>query len=262
MPNPPQVGLLTAGRVDRYGLMRVSRIMDQLGPVKSTNIRGATRIANSLNAGFGVRTYDELCRASVIVIDLPPLLLGRFVEELCHAKCEWDCKTMLLWSLEHDSRVLEPLARRGAQVASFHFIPNMQERWFVLEGSPRAAHVVRTLLRGSPIRLLRVKPETKALFQTGLLFADRLVLMMLQASTQTLQQAGVSRREAGEIAAAQGRESIREYYRAGANASRAFSPEALAKQQESLIAAAPDLIPVYRESVHLAERLRSKREQR
>ncbi len=69
-----QLGLIAEGNSTNSAVLRLPKIADELGPVKSVTLRVARRLSNFLRAGYAVSEYKDLDAARVVLLRVPDSL--------------------------------------------------------------------------------------------------------------------------------------------------------------------------------------------
>src|SRR3954470_12817076 len=113
-----QLGLIVEGNATHSDILRMPSIIHELGPVKSGSIRVARRHSNQIRAGYPVAEYQELNAANLVLIKVSDSTVARVVDELCDADLPMRGVAFALCETWLQSKVLEPLANRGAYVAT------------------------------------------------------------------------------------------------------------------------------------------------
>jgi predicted short-subunit dehydrogenase-like oxidoreductase (DUF2520 family) len=188
--------LLAAGKIRDSFLLRVPRLAERLGPVRSSSFRLASRISNFLGAGYSVESFDEFERSRVILVAMPKPWLPVIVEELAGLNWDWKTKTVLLCDGPQDSTALERLALRGAATGSIVAIPPVTEAVYLVEGDRRALREARTLVGDPGTRMITMARGQRALFEAGMSFATSLALPLLIASAESLRASGINQNDA------------------------------------------------------------------
>lgn len=215
MKRSEALALLIAGNTRIPFLRRLPRLHDRLGPVRSSSLRLASRIANSLNAGTPVQDFQAFDRCAVILISLPETLLAPSLDELAEASIRWRSKTVLLINSRHDSSALAKLAFLGAATASVTPLPGLEDRVFVLDGHRRALNVARTLIEQPGVKTVTMGPGRKSLFEAAVNFSTGLALPLLTATVETLRSCGMSQAHALFVADRLFQQTLRSYAKAG-----------------------------------------------
>lgn len=183
------LGLVGAGPLSRSCLTRLPRLAARLGPVAAPSYRLASRLVNTLRAGYPVERYEELGEARTVLVATPDALLAEVVGALA-AALEWTGKVVLLCDSRQDCSELAPLARLGAATASLMAVPGLEHR-YVVEGARRAVREARQLLHGEHARVFELPQGNKALLLAALSFTGGLLLPVAEAGTRCLRAAGV-----------------------------------------------------------------------
>jgi hypothetical protein len=185
-------GLLVEGNATASQLLRMPGLVNQIGPVKSTDLRVARRFSNGLRAGHAVASYEELQESSLVLIRVPDDSLARVAEEICKSDlalrrmCFAVCET---WA---PSSMLSALREAGASVTTLLLISEPESACFVAEGDLSAVRQVRNLVETSGGRVLQIRSGYKSLYFTADLLATTLPIPFLIAAQASLRQAGLS----------------------------------------------------------------------
>ena len=131
MKKARSAGLIGAGNLADSLPVRLHRLSESLGPVKSTSLRVASRISNTLRAGRPVVSYRDFDSCSLILVSVPSDHLPRVVTDLLAAGISWRGKSILLCSDWQDSSELAHLAARGASVGSISLVPGFDNLYLV-----------------------------------------------------------------------------------------------------------------------------------
>jgi predicted short-subunit dehydrogenase-like oxidoreductase (DUF2520 family) len=259
MAKSQSIALVAGGQVSRSFLVRLPHLHERIGPVKAASIRVASRIVNSMHAGYPVRDYKSITDVRVIAIHLPAERLAQALEQMLATGANWRGKTVLLCDAKLSSTSLDTLSASGASVASMAPIEGFDERRFVVEGDPSAVRAARMLVEDNLTRVVEIAPGAKDLFLAGLVFATSLFTPMAAAATECLKGAGLETGVATHVAERLFERSLRGYVKAGRKSWG--GPLALKDQQqvrrnlEALFRASPLLASYYAENALFALRL-------
>src|SRR3954447_20412905 len=141
-----QLGLIIEGNSTHSEILRLPSIVQDLGPVKSSSIRVARRHSNQIRAGYPVADYQELHTANLILIKVADSSVPRVVEEICVSDLPLRGLAFALCESWLETETLEPLAKRGANVATLLKLPSLSTQRFVVEGDVKAVRQVRRFL--------------------------------------------------------------------------------------------------------------------
>jgi len=202
------------GRVSASFVSRLPRLSIDLGPVAAQSYRLASRIVNSIGAGHAVKKYEDLDGSSLVLICAPVRGLAAIIQAL-EGAIECRGKIILLCESGSDSRRLAPLKAKGAGVGSIEPIPGFDGRLFVTEGDREAVREAKALVRQLGAKAEEVQTAKMALYSAGLSFGAGLFTPLIEASSQCLQEAGLTKASAVKVAAALFENSLRGYIYAG-----------------------------------------------
>jgi predicted short-subunit dehydrogenase-like oxidoreductase (DUF2520 family) len=139
----------------------------------------------------------------VIFLCLPDEELPRVVSRLARSRVDWKGKTVFHTSGLLPARVLEPIKKRGAFVASFHpgqSFPSKKTRpghfrgiSFGLEGDRKALALAVRLVRQLGGRTIIIPEGAKPLYHAAFSIASNFLVILLDAAAELLGQAGIPR---------------------------------------------------------------------
>jgi predicted short-subunit dehydrogenase-like oxidoreductase (DUF2520 family) len=247
MTRAHSVALVAGGSFDLCGCLQAPRVRDQLGPVKATNIRTASRLVNRLRAGRAVAEYADLQEARVVLLCVPDALARQAIEELVRQEAEWRGRSVVIWSLRHSSALLAPLAERGAWTASAYAFDHAGDRTILVEGQASAVRMARQLFRDAKVRILKVTASRKSLYAAGTDCCSRQLLPLLSLAVDCFRQAGVTPPRINTLLEQLVLRTVRAYSRAGKNAlsSSRPCPELVQLQLHALTETDPALARLY-----------------
>ena len=192
MKNQQSVGLVVEGNATSSSVLRLSNVIEDLGPIKAGAMRVARRLANFLRAGYAVDSYEELRTARLVLIRVPDASLPRTVEELCGSELVFRDLAFVLCESCLSSSALKPLQDRGATVATVTPVQSIRQSWFILEGQLAAMRHVRRFLERNNSRAFELRPGTKPLYFAAQMMALGLPSTCYAAAQQALRAAGIS----------------------------------------------------------------------
>jgi predicted short-subunit dehydrogenase-like oxidoreductase (DUF2520 family) len=254
-----RLGLLGGGQVSKSFLVRWRRLPENLGPVKASSYRLASRIANTLHAGYPVAQYEDLSRCQGVIIYVPDAQLGPALEELQAAELTWAGKVVLLCDSSLDSSELGELARRGAAVGSLNPLEGFEDRRFLVEGDRQAVRAAHRLLDDRETKVLEIQTAEKSLLAAGLVFATSLFTPLAAVGVDCLRKAGLKPGPAVATIERLVQKSLRGYIKAGRKswggpfATR--DQEAVLRQLTALFRSNPMVASYYAESAMFALQL-------
>jgi predicted short-subunit dehydrogenase-like oxidoreductase (DUF2520 family) len=140
---------------------------------------------------------------TVIFLCLPDEELPRVVSRLARRPVEWSGKTVFHTSGLLPARVLEPMRRKGAFVASFHPGQAFSSKKtrpahfrgvsFGLEGDRKAMALARGLARQLGGKPFLIRAEAKPFYHAAFSFAGNFPVVLLDAAAELMSLAGIPR---------------------------------------------------------------------
>jgi len=238
----PVLALVAAGPLSRSFITRLAVLPERLGPVLAPSYRLASRLVNSLGAGYAVRHYRQLSKAQLVLIAVPEALLEDTVDRLAGAELNWQGKIAVLCDDRLDCAALDSLSRKGAARASLSTIPGLAGQ-FLIEGERAAVREVKRLLARAAERIYELPCGNKALFLAGLTFAGSLSLPAADAAAKCLRLCGLPASAARVICGDILEKARRAYLHAGRKAFSGALAEGDASQVARELAALEQLDP-------------------
>jgi predicted short-subunit dehydrogenase-like oxidoreductase (DUF2520 family) len=187
-----QLGLIIEGNSTHSEILRLPSIVQELGPVKSSSIRVARRHSNQIRAGFPVSEYQELHSANLVLVKASDASVTKIVGELCESDLPLGAVGVVLCETWLDSKALEPLAKRGAFVATLVKLPSLSTPRFVVEGDAKAVRPLRRFLSRNGTRSIELNREHKHLVFASELLAMTVPVSLLSRAKQLLREGGLS----------------------------------------------------------------------
>lgn len=192
MKNQLQFGLVAEGESRHSEILRLPRLSEDLGPVKSSSFGTARKLSNFLHAGYAVTEYEELQAARVVLLRVPDATLPRILSELCSAGLVLSNYSFVLCESWLTSEALAPLRQAGATVATIINVPTEDRKWFLMEGQQTAIRHLRPFIERNDARALEIRPGTKHLCFAAELLAIALPMPLLIASQQAMRGTGLT----------------------------------------------------------------------
>lgn len=234
------VALVGAGKVTRLFLRRLPELGGQLGPVKASSIRVATRIVNQLHAGKAVGDAGGLRSCRIVLICVPDPQVPAVVEKLAAEILDWSKVPVVLCESSVDCLALRSLQSLGAPIASLNTLSISGDTMCVVEGDTLAVREVKRTL-GRSRGLILLKPGEKAVFFAGLTLAS-LAAHMTASSAECFRTAGIGVSQSRELAQSLGTSAIRAFVKGGQIAlSSGWDEPAIQRVVAPLIAVHPEL---------------------
>ncbi|HWB96532.1 MAG TPA: DUF2520 domain-containing protein [Bryobacteraceae bacterium] len=244
------LGLFGAGAVAKSFLSRVPGLPRQLGPVGAPSFRLASRIVNSMGAGYAVKSVEEFDRCRALLIAVPDKILPAVLSRLQEARINWGGRSILLCDSGEDSRVLAPFRKAGAAGASIHPLDGQASR-FVVEGDAPAVREAKHLVRELKGQALELNSEKMPLYLAGQSLGSGLFLPLAAACMECIAAATDSVPTAMRITEALYQQSLRAFMHAGkkgwSGSLASGDQPAVLRELDALGEADPALARLYRE---------------
>jgi len=243
-----QFGLFGAGAVKASLIARVPRLAERLGPVAAARYRLASRMVNSLHAGYAVPAPEGLQACSLVLLHVPAGRLADAVAILAVADLSWFSKTVLACDCG-ESSALEPLAARGASTGSLSSIPGCPS-YYVVEGDGPSTRAAERLVRLLAARAIHIDRAHLPFYEAGLSLSAGLFTPLIAAVEETLKAAGMKGTLPGRVVMDLFQSSLRAWQRKGrgswSGALAGGDAAALHRQLHALERSHPQLARYYR----------------
>lgn len=187
-----QFGLVIEGNTTESAVLRVSRLLKNLGPIKSATVRVARRLSSLLRAGYAVEQYEDLQAANLIFLRFPDECVPRIVAEVCASELVLKDMSFVLCESWLSSDVLSPLTSRGASTATLINLPTTQRDWFLVEGLPKAVRQTRRFLERNGVRSGELKAGNKDFLFAAQIMTTALPTPLLLTAQKALRASGFS----------------------------------------------------------------------
>jgi len=186
----------------------------ELGPVSAVSYRVASRIANTLRAGYPVRTANELGEARGVLFHAPPDHLETLLELLEKAEIAWKGKPLVFCDCFVSQAVRRRFQAKGASTAVARQF-TLQGR-LVVEGNGgaglRAAHRIARELR---MKAIEISPDSTDLFDAAVTLGSAAITPLIDRAAALLRDAGIKDTEAARIASSLFEQTARDYAHSG-----------------------------------------------
>jgi hypothetical protein len=184
--------LVVEGNSTNAPVLKLPRIAEELGPIKSGSLRIARRVSNFLRAGYAVSTYEELQPAKLVLLRVPDSSVERVVAELCASELNFEDLAFVLCDSWLTCEALAPIRLRGSAVGSMCQIhAGQHSTFFAVEGQAGVTRPLRRLLDRCDARTFELKPGTKELLFSAELLTTALPIPLFTAAQQALRACGV-----------------------------------------------------------------------
>jgi hypothetical protein len=186
------IGLVVEGNITHSYVLRMPRLGEDLGPIKSATVRVARRVSNFLKGGHPVAEYEELQSAQLVLVRAPDDAIPRIVEEIFAANLELKDMSFVLCESWLNLESMQALHLRSASVASLLAVPSSRNNWFVVEGDALAVRHTRRFLELNDARALELRPGGTPAYFAAELLATALPMPVLLTAQSALRSSGIS----------------------------------------------------------------------
>jgi hypothetical protein len=209
-------GVVGAGGVSASLIGRLPSRAREIGPVSAASYRVASRIANTLRAGFPVRSVAELGAVPAILFYAPPDQTENLLGFLETGAIDWAGKALIFCDCVVSRAVRERFETRGASVAVAREF-GVSGR-IVLEAGKGKDVAVQTVLRISRqlhLKAIEIPPTSADLFDAAVTLGSGAFTAIIDGTASLLRDAGIRDTDAARIAASFFEQTAREYAHSG-----------------------------------------------
>ncbi len=208
-----QFGVLGAGAIAKGLIGRLPAKSRDVGPVAAVSLRVASRIANTLRAGYPVRSVDQLNVVPTILFQSPADQAPALLEKLEASNIGWHGKALIFCDCDDAPPVRARLEARGASTASARQfgIPGR----IAAEGNGSALSVVHQMARDLKLKALEILPGSTDAFDAAVTLGCCAITPLIDSAAALFRRAGVRDSEAAQVAAALIQQTASEYAHSG-----------------------------------------------
>ncbi len=236
-------GAVSASLIGRL----LSRRTRELGPVSAVSYRVASRIANTLRAGYPVRTADELSGVTCVLVHSPPDHVEILVRVLEKAEIDWAGRALVFCDCTVGRAVTQRFQAKGASIAvARRFgIPGR----IIVEGFEGAAlQAVHRMGRELRMKAVEILPGSADLFDAAMTLGGAAISPLIDRAAALLRDAGIRDIEAARIASSVFEQTARDYAHSGKQSwAWHMRKPAVASLEAQVTSAGPRLEPVMRQ---------------
>jgi hypothetical protein len=208
-----EYGVIGAGALSKSLIGQLPRKARQIGPVAGVSFRVASRMTNSLRAGYAARDADELDGTPVILFHAPAVQVRAIAELLERAHIDWKDKPLIFCDCEAPVALVNRFRALGASTAvarQFGISGTI-----MVEGTAPAlacAHRIASELR---LRSIEIAPGASDVFAAALTLATAALTPLVNRATSLMRACGLRDQEAVRMATALFEQTIQEYGHSG-----------------------------------------------
>lgn len=187
---PSRLGLVAEGNTTQSSILRLDKLAEDLGPVKSTAMSTARRLTNALQGGYPVNDFRDLAGAELVLIRVPDAALPRIISEILKSGLVLNDLPFLLCESWQSIEAMAPLRDKGALVATIICLPLDRKDWFVVDGDSRAVRLTKRLMEANRCRVTELDEHGKHFLFASELLVNTLPVPLFVAAQQSLREAG------------------------------------------------------------------------
>ena len=174
------------------------------------DVRAARESRRIIGQGAATTDFLRLAKAAdIVVITVPDDAVGQVAGKLARSGISWSGKTVFHASGLLPARVLEPLRKRGARIASVHPVQSFPRKdappsifkgitWGV-EGDPAAVAAAEEMVRGLRGNILLLSEKDKPLYHAACSLASNAMIALGWTASGMLGAAGIGEKAAAGI---------------------------------------------------------------
>ncbi|MCJ7486969.1 MAG: DUF2520 domain-containing protein [Candidatus Aminicenantes bacterium] len=174
------------------------------------DVRAARESRRIIGQGAVTTDFHRLAKAAdIVVITVPDDAVGQVAGKLARSGISWSGKTVFHTSGLLPARVLEPLRKRGARIASVHPVQSFPRKnappsifkgitWGV-EGDPAAVAAAEEMVRGLRGNILLLSEKDKPLYHAACSLASNAMIALGWTASGMLGAAGIGEKAAAGI---------------------------------------------------------------
>ena len=215
MAKAPRTALIGVGPVSQSWVAKMPGLRQNLGPVRSSSLRIASRLVNSIKAGTPTDSFDAISKAELVLIAVPDAQFHKWLEQLLNCGADWSSTSIVICSRKLDSGSLQQLRASGASTASLDEMEAGAKR-YLFEGENLALHRLRRLVECEGAgRIVRIHERMRPVYEAGLTLASGMIFPMIAAAVDSLRAAGLHSKAAEGAIEMAVTNTLRSYLRAG-----------------------------------------------
>lgn len=206
-------GVLGAGAVAKSLIGRLPSKTRKIGPVSAVSFRLASRIANTLRAGYPVRSADELDTATVTLFHSSPEQMQSLLGILERAHIRWPGKALIFCDCDPHGMARKRFEAKGAStaVARQFGIPGH----IAVAGTGVALAAANAILGELKLKSVEILPVAGDMFDAAVTLGTSAVSPLIDCAASLLRHAGIRDAEAARLASALFLQTASDYAHSG-----------------------------------------------
>lgn len=212
MESKPKYGVLGAGPVRASLIGRLPSRARDIGPVCSTSFRVASRIANSIGAGYAVRNAEELEAVPALLVNFQPDNPESVMARLQDAGINWKGRVLVFCDCAASPESLRGFGEKGASTAVAR---EFGGRLIAESDDSAALRVVQELARDLGLKAVQISKGAGSVFGAAVLLGTAAITPLIDRAAELLREAGIRDAEAARMAASLFEQTARDYAHSG-----------------------------------------------
>jgi len=243
-----EYGVIGAGGLSKSLIGQLPGKSRQIGPVAGVSFRVASRMANSLRAGYAARSADELDTTPIILFHAPADQLRLLADLLEQSPIAWKEKPLIFCDCEVPIPVVERFRLMGASTAvarQFGIAGTI-----MVEGTGPALACAHRIAADLRLRAIEIAPGTSDIFAATLTLTTAALTPLVNRAATMLRALGLRDKTAVGMATALFEHTIQEYGHSGKQSWAWHVREPETEQIEAEIAAVDEQFrPLFRQLI-------------
>lgn len=228
---------MAAGALSRSLIGRIPRKAERIGPVAGVSLRVASRMANSIGAGYAVRGPAELTGISTILFHSPPDQSTDLAALLAEAPLNWPELQLLFFDCEPPQGAASLFRELGATVGSLRSLPVPE--FVLIEGAPPVVVRAQRLAAEMNLKPLDTSEDKSGLFDVGVALGTFALTPLINRSIELFRSAGLRDKDAVNAALSLFQKTVRDYAHSGRQSWEWHVQAPDPARLETILAAAP-----------------------
>ncbi len=212
MESKHKYGLVGAGAVRASLIGRLPSRARDIGPVCSTSYRVASRIANSIGAGYAVRSAEELNTVPAVLVNFQAENPESVVALLENAAIDWNGRVLVFCDCTAGPESLRGFGEKGASTAVAR---EFGGRLIAESDGGAALRVVQALARDLRLKAVPISKGAGDVFGAAVLLGTAAITPLIDMAAELLREAGIRDAEAARMAASLFEQTARDYAHSG-----------------------------------------------
>jgi|SRR6185312_12435737 len=206
-------GVIGGGALSKSLIGQLPRKAREIGPVAGVSYRVASRMANSLRAGYAARGPEELNGIPVILFHAPDGQMRQVAEMLEGAPISWKDTSLIFCDCEAPVSIHDRFRALGAATAAARQFGLTGS--IMVEGTSPALGGALRIASELKLRAIEIEPGTSDVFAATVTLATAALTPLINRAAALLRRTGLRDKAAVGMATALFERTIQEYGHSG-----------------------------------------------